>query len=77
MTATNERDPELSDVLDEVARQLDAIASITGQARDDALARLEAYAGPYALAFVHEIRRLDALLTTDDASSVGIHKICR
>lgn len=62
MMATCERDPELSDVLGEITRRLDALAPLRGPKRDDALARVEAYAGPYALAFVHEIRRLDAML---------------
>lgn len=62
MSYPEERDPELGDVLEEVSRRLKALESIRGRERDDALVLVEAYAAPYALAFFHEIERLDALV---------------
>lgn len=56
------RDPELEDVLQDLEARLAAIATIRTREYDDKLAVVEAYAAPYALAFLHEIRRLDVLL---------------
>ncbi|HEX6641521.1 MAG TPA: hypothetical protein VF215_10440 [Thermoanaerobaculia bacterium] len=56
------RDPELEDVLTDLEEQLAAIEHVRSRDYDDKLAVVEALAAPYALAFLHEIRRLDALL---------------
>ena len=56
------RDPELEDVLRDLEERMAAIAQVRGRAYDDQLAVVEALAAPYALAFLHEIRRLDTLL---------------
>ncbi len=62
-TDADARDPELTEVLNEIARRISAnIVPPTGDARD-ALTKVEMYAAPYALAFFYEIQRLDALIT--------------
>ena len=56
------RDPELEDVLRDLEARLQAIAHVRTREYDDKLAVVEALAAPYALAFLHEIRRLDAMV---------------
>jgi hypothetical protein len=56
------RDPELEDVLTDLEERLAAIEHVRSRAYDDQLSVVEALAAPYALAFLHEIWRLDALL---------------
>lgn len=56
------RDPELEDVLRDLEARLADIAHIKTREHDDKLAVVEALAAPYALAFLHEIRRLDDML---------------
>jgi hypothetical protein len=56
------RDPELEDVLRDLEGRLEEIAHIRTREYDDKLAVVEALAAPYALAFLHEIRRLDSML---------------
>jgi hypothetical protein len=56
------RDPELEEVLADIEERLAAIAHVRTREYDDQLAVVEALAAPYALAFLHEIRRLDAML---------------
>jgi hypothetical protein len=56
------RDHALADVLDDIARRLASISHICTRDYDDALVLVEAFAAPYALAFFHEIQRLDALV---------------
>lgn len=56
------RDPELEDVLRDLEEQLQEIEHIRTREYDDKLAVVEALAAPYALAFLHEIRRLDDML---------------
>jgi hypothetical protein len=57
-----ERDYELQEVLDRTRAMLQTIAHIRTPEHDDLLSEIEAAAKPYALAFVHEIARLDALV---------------
>lgn len=56
------RDPELEDVLLDLEGRLASIADLRGRTYEDRLAVIETLAGPYAIAFLHEIRRLDALV---------------
>ncbi|HEV7767938.1 MAG TPA: hypothetical protein VGQ76_23245 [Thermoanaerobaculia bacterium] len=63
MSYPEERDPALGDILAETARRLAALRRIHGRERDDALVLVEAYVGPYVLAFFHEIERLDTLVS--------------
>lgn len=56
------RDPELEDVLVDLEDRLRAIEHVRTREYDDHLAVVEALAAPYALAFLHEIRRLDRLV---------------
>ena len=56
------RDPELEDVLRELEARLAEITHIRTRDYDDKLSVVEALATPYALAFLHEIRRLDTVL---------------
>jgi hypothetical protein len=74
MSDFEERDPELGDVLAETAKRLAAIERIQGRERDDALVLVEAYAGPYVLAFFHEIERLDTLISRLRAESINKQK---
>jgi hypothetical protein len=60
--ADERRDPELEDVLTDLEERLAAIEHVRSREYDDQLSVVEALAAPYALAFLHEIRRLDALL---------------
>jgi hypothetical protein len=59
---TLRRDPELEDVLEDLEKRLAEIEHVRTREYDDQLSVVEALAAPYALAFLHEIRRLDALL---------------
>lgn len=61
-SAAVRRDPELEDVLIDLEERLAAIEHVRSRQYDDQLCVVEALAAPYALAFLHEIRRLDALL---------------
>lgn len=61
-TAALRRDPELEDVLRDLEQRLQEIEHIHTREYDDKLAVVEALAAPYALAFLHEIRRLDDML---------------
>lgn len=56
------RDPELEDVLRDLEERLAEIAHVRSREYDDKLSVVEALAAPYALAFLHEIRRLDGML---------------
>ena len=56
------RDPELEGVLKDLEMRLTGISEVRTRDYDDKLAVVEAVAAPYALAFLHEIRRLDKLL---------------
>jgi hypothetical protein len=56
------RDPELEDVLADLEERLREIEHVRTREYDDKLAVVEALAGPYALAFLHEIRRLDNMV---------------
>lgn len=56
------RDPELEDVLRDLETRSANIEHIRTRDYDDDLAVVEALAAPYALAFLHEIRRLDRML---------------
>ena len=60
--AASGRDPELEDVLADLERRLQTIEHLRARAYDDKLAVVEELAAPYALAFLHEIRRLDRLV---------------
>ena len=64
MDHPEERDPELGAVLTEVSRRLAALETTSSDERDRALVFIEAYAGPYAIAFFYEIERLEALIAT-------------
>jgi len=55
------RDPELEDVLKDLEERLRTIEHTRARSYDDELAVIEVLAAPYALAFLHEIRRLDRL----------------
>lgn len=57
------REDELQEVIQEVEKRMAAIARIRTPEYDDKLCQVEAVAAPYAIAFVYEIRRLQALLT--------------
>lgn len=57
------RDPELADVLADIQERLrDIEQHVRTPEYDEKLAIVEAHAAPYALAFLHEIRRLDKML---------------
>jgi hypothetical protein len=56
------RDPEIEDVLAGLEAQLREMEHARTGRYDDKLAIVEALAAPYALVFVHEIRRLDDLV---------------
>lgn len=56
------RDPELEEVLADFEERLRAIEHVRTREYDDTLAVVEALAAPYAIAFLHEIRRLDGMV---------------
>jgi hypothetical protein len=56
------RDPELAMVLAEIENSLQSLDALRGSEYERALGELESLAGPYALSFVYEIRRLDEVL---------------
>ena len=58
---TLRRDPELEEVLQDLEGRLAEIEHIRTRDYDERLAVVEALAAPYALAFLHEIRRLDEM----------------
>lgn len=60
--ADERRDPELQGVLTDLEERLADLESGRRRTYDVKLAVVEALAAPYALAFLHEIRRLDVLL---------------
>jgi hypothetical protein len=62
-TAEDDRDSEVARVLAGIARRLQDRDRMVGISRDVALAAVELYAAPYALALYYEIRRLDRALT--------------
>lgn len=55
------RDPELEEVLTRLEERLRAVERLRATSYDDELGLVERLAAPYALAFLYEIRRLDAL----------------
>lgn len=65
------REHELELVLAGIAAELEAIDRLNGPEHDIALARVEALAAPYALAFIYEIQRLDALRCGCGAPATG------
>lgn len=56
------RESELYEVIAAIEARLAGIAHIRTREYDDNLDAIEAQAGPYALAFLYEIRRLERLL---------------
>lgn len=54
------RSLEITEVLDEIEQRLNALETIRGPKRDQALERIENYAAPYALALFYEVIRLDS-----------------
>lgn len=59
----SERDPEVAEILSEIARRLKAMDALRGPERDDALRAVEEYAAQYALVLFYEVARLDSLAT--------------
>jgi len=55
------REPELEEVIVDLERRLTAIEPITTRDYDEQLTVIEALAAPYAIAFLYEIRRLEAV----------------
>lgn len=60
MATTDDRDPEICEVLDEIARRLAVVEQIRGPEQDEKLEAVERYAAPHALTLFYEIRRLDS-----------------
>ena len=64
-----DREYELQEVLQLMEKRLAGLARIrTAAEYDEQLDALEAVAGPYAIAFVYEIRRLEQLLSAQQPS---------
>jgi hypothetical protein len=66
-TGTASRDPELERVLQDIERLLQVVDPADTDTYECRFAAADAYAAPYAVALVYEIRRLDALV----AASTG------